>query len=85
MAGLFTMAKKEFLDIIGEKKFLLIFATLLIVILVSTFEGGLSYSSSQSSTISVLSGNSTRPGGAETRRISRPSARLRVYPGPLAA
>jgi len=63
MAGLFTMAKKEFLDIIGEKKFLLIFATLLIVILVSTFEGGLSYSSSQSSTVSVISGNATRPGG----------------------
>ena len=41
------MAKKEFLDIIGEKKFLLIFATLLIVVLVSTFQGGLSYSSSQ--------------------------------------
>jgi ABC-2 type transport system permease protein len=62
MAGLFTMAKKEFLDIIGEKKFLLIFATLLIVVLVSTFEGGLSYSSSQSSTVSVISGNATRPG-----------------------
>jgi len=63
MAGLFTMAKKEFLDIIGEKKFLLIFATLLIVVLVSTFEGGLSYSSSQSSTTTVVTGNSTRPGG----------------------
>jgi ABC-2 type transport system permease protein len=63
MAGLFTMAKKEFLDIIGEKKFLLIFATLLIVILVSTFEGGLSYSSSQSSTTTSTSTNSTRPGG----------------------
>jgi ABC-2 type transport system permease protein len=63
MAGLFTMAKKEFLDIIGEKKFILIFATLLIVVLVSTFEGGLSYSSSQSSTTTVVTGNSTRPGG----------------------
>jgi len=63
MAGLFTMAKKEFLDIIGEKKFLLIFATLLIVVLVSTFEGGLSYSSSQSSTVTTVTGNSTRPGG----------------------
>ncbi len=63
MAGLITMAKKEFLDIIGEKKFLLIFATLLIVVLVSTFEGGLSYSSSQSSTTTVVTGNSTRPGG----------------------
>jgi len=62
MAGLFTMAKKEFLDIIGEKKFLLIFATLLIVVLVSTFEGGLSYSSSQSSTVTTVTGNSTRPG-----------------------
>ena len=57
------MAKKEFLDIIGEKKFLLIFATLLIVVLVSTFEGGLSYSSSQSSTVTTVTGNSTRPGG----------------------
>ena len=63
MAGLFTMAKKEFLDIIGEKKFLLIFATLLIVVLVSTFEGGLSYSSSQSSTTTVVTGNFTIPGG----------------------
>ena len=63
MAGLFTMAKKEFLDIIGEKKFLLIFATLLIVVLVSTFEGGLSYSSSQSSTVTTVTGNSTGPGG----------------------
>jgi len=43
------MAKKEFLDIVGEKKFLLIFGTLLIVVLVSTFQGGLNYSSSQSS------------------------------------
>ena len=49
MAGTLTMAKKEFLDIIGEKKFILIFATLLIVVLVSTFQGGLTYSSSQSS------------------------------------
>jgi ABC-2 type transport system permease protein len=63
MAGLFTMAKKEFLDIIGEKKFLLIFATLLIVVLVSTFQGGLSYSSSQSTSVTVITGNSTRPGG----------------------
>jgi len=59
MAGLFTMAKKEFLDIIGEKKFLLIFGTLLIVILVSTFQGGLEYSSSQSSTTTTT----TMPGG----------------------
>ena len=43
------MAKKEFLDIVGEKKFLLIFGTLFIVVLVSTFQGGLNYSSSQSS------------------------------------
>ncbi|MCX6655399.1 MAG: ABC transporter permease subunit [Candidatus Bathyarchaeota archaeon] len=59
MAGLFTMAKKEFLDIIGETKFLLIFGTLLIVILVSTFQGGLEYSSSQSSTTTTT----TMPGG----------------------
>jgi ABC-2 type transport system permease protein len=63
VAGLFTMAKKEFLDIIGEKKFLLIFATLLIVILVSTFEGGINYRSSQSSTTTSTGTNSTRPGG----------------------
>jgi ABC-2 type transport system permease protein len=69
MAGLFTMAKKEFLDIIGEKKFLLIFGTLLIVILVSTFQGGLEYSNSQSSTTTTTTapggpgggGNETRP------------------------
>lgn len=64
MAGLFTMAKKEFLDIIGEKKFLLIFATLLIVVLVSTFQGGLSYSSSQSTM--VTTGNFTAPDGGRS-------------------
>jgi ABC-2 type transport system permease protein len=53
MAGMMTMAKKEFLDIIGEKKFMLIFATLLIVILVSAYQGGLSYSESQSATGSI--------------------------------
>ena len=58
MAGMMTMAKKEFLDIIGEKKFMLIFATLLIVILVSAYQGGLSYSESQSST-----GTTTTPSG----------------------
>jgi ABC-2 type transport system permease protein len=65
-----TMAKKEFLDIIGEKKFMLIFATLLIVILVSAYQGGLSYSESQSATGSFTipsgqgggrSGNATGP------------------------
>src|SRR4030042_641693 len=59
MAGFLTMAKKEFYDIIGEKKFLLIFGTLLIVRLVSTFQGGLQYSSSQSSTTTTT----TMPGG----------------------
>jgi ABC-2 type transport system permease protein len=50
MAGLFTMAKKEFTDIVGEKKFILIFATLLIVTLVSAYQGGLQYAESQSTT-----------------------------------
>ena len=68
MAGLFTMAKKEFLDIIAEKKFLLIFGTLLIVILVSTFQGGLEYSSSQSSTTTTTTAPGGQgPGGNETR------------------
>jgi ABC-2 type transport system permease protein len=62
MAGMMTMAKKEFLDIIGEKKFMLIFATLLIVILVSAYQGGLSYSESQSATGSTTS-FSTQGGG----------------------
>ncbi len=70
MAGLFTMAKKEFLDIIGEKKFLLIFGTLLIVILVSTFQGGLEYSSSQSSTTTTTTAPGGQgPGGNQTRPI----------------
>jgi ABC-2 type transport system permease protein len=68
MAGLFTMAKKEFYDIIGEKKFLLIFGTLLIVILVSTFQGGLEYSSSQSSTTTTTTmPGGQGPGGNQTR------------------
>ncbi len=50
MAGMFTMAKKEFTDIVGEKKFLLIFATLLIVTCVSAYQGGLQYAESQSTT-----------------------------------
>jgi ABC-2 type transport system permease protein len=48
LAGLFTIAKKEFYDIITDKKFLLIFGTLLLVVLVSTYEGGLNYRSNQS-------------------------------------
>ena len=39
MSGLFTIARKELLDIVTEKKFILIFATLLIVVLVSSFQG----------------------------------------------
>ena len=58
MAGIFTIAKKELLDIFSERKFLLIFATLLIVVLVSTFQGALNYASSQSTT-----GEPGRPGG----------------------
>lgn len=64
MAGMLTMAKKEFLDIIGEKKFMLIFATLLIVILVSAYQGGLSYSESQSATGSFPIAGQGRPGNA---------------------
>jgi ABC-2 type transport system permease protein len=59
------MAKKEFLDIIGEKKFMLIFATLLIVILVSAYQGGLTYSESQSAvgtTILQVPGGGGRSG-----------------------
>src|SRR4030042_4781331 len=67
MAGIFTIAKKELLDIFSEKKFLLIFGTLLIVVLVSTFQGAISYSQSQSQTGTFPSvpggpgGNITRP------------------------
>jgi ABC-2 type transport system permease protein len=64
MAGLFTMAKKEFLDIIGEKKFTLIFATLLIVTIVSAYQGGLQYAESQSTTGSASSPSTQGgPGG----------------------
>lgn len=75
MAGIFTVAKKELLDIFSERKFLLIFGTLLIVVLVSTFQGALSYSNSQSSTGTITIGgqgsNNTAPrqvfiGGAES-------------------
>ncbi len=74
MAGIFTVAKKEMMDIFSEKKFLLIFGTLLIVVLVSTFQGALSYSNSQSATGNITIGgpgsNNTGPrqvffGGAE--------------------
>jgi ABC-2 type transport system permease protein len=58
MAGILTIAKKELLDIFSEKKFLLIFATLLIVVLVSTFQGAINYRSSQSTT-----GGPGGPGG----------------------
>ncbi len=58
MAGMMTMAKKEFTDIVGEKKFLLIFATLLIVTCVSAYQGGLQYAESQSTsgTFTITSG-----------------------------
>jgi len=39
MPGLTTVAKKEFLDHISSRKFLLIFGTLLIVVLVSALQG----------------------------------------------
>jgi ABC-2 type transport system permease protein len=70
MAGMFTIAKKELMDIFSEKKFLLIFGTLLIVVLVSTFQGALSYSQSQSQTGTIEFG----PGGGGTGSdgISRP-------------
>jgi ABC-2 type transport system permease protein len=62
------MAKKEFLDIVGEKKFLLIFGTLLIVVLVSTFQGGLNYSSSQSS-VGTISRQGEEQGGPGEFRV----------------
>ena len=64
MAGIMTIAKKELLDIFSERKFLLIFGTLLIVVLVSTFQGAISYSSSQSTTGMQIRGNMTQPGGS---------------------
>jgi ABC-2 type transport system permease protein len=56
MPGLFTIAKKELLDIVTEKKFLLIFATLLIVVLVSSFQG---YNVGGSRTIATIRGNNS--------------------------
>ncbi|MFA5868546.1 MAG: ABC transporter permease subunit [Candidatus Bathyarchaeia archaeon] len=64
MAGIMTIAKKELLDIFSERKFLLIFGTLLIVVLVSTFQGAISYSSSQSTTGMQIRGNMTQLGGS---------------------
>jgi ABC-2 type transport system permease protein len=63
MAGVFTIAKKELMDIFSEKKFLLIFGTLLIVVLVSTFQGALSYSLSQSQTGTIPTPGSFGGGG----------------------
>ncbi|HIH88512.1 TPA: ABC transporter permease [Candidatus Bathyarchaeota archaeon] len=74
MAGMLTMAKKEFLDIIGEKKFMLIFATLLIVILVSAYQGGLSYSESQSAT-----GSFTFESGQGRGRVGNTTGPVMVF------
>lgn len=69
MAGVFTIAKKELMDIFSEKKFLLIFGTLLIVVLVSTFQGALSYSQSQSQTGTIVIGpGGGVPGSGDTPR-----------------
>ncbi len=74
MAGIMSMAKKEFLDIIGEKKFILIFATLLIVILVSAYQGGLSYSESQGAVGTSFYISSGRgPGGNVTTTPTGPT------------
>ena len=62
MAGIITIAKKELLDIFSERKFLLIFGTLLIVVLVSTFQGAISYSTSQSNTVTRPGNNTGFPG-----------------------
>jgi ABC-2 type transport system permease protein len=72
MAGVFTIAKKELMDIFSEKKFLLIFGTLLIVVLVSTFQGALSYSQSQSQTGTIITGSGTIPGGGAPGDTPRP-------------
>jgi ABC-2 type transport system permease protein len=69
MAGILTIAKKEVLDIFSERKFLLIFGTLLIVVLVSTFQGAISYSNSQSTSGIIIRGNGTIPGGRPTQEI----------------
>jgi ABC-2 type transport system permease protein len=70
MAGVFTIAKKELMDIFSEKKFLLIFGTLLIVVLVSTFQGALSYSQSQSQTGTIEFGpGGGVPGSGDTPRL----------------
>ena len=54
--------RRSSLDIIGEKKFILIFATLLIVTLVSAYQGGLQLRESQSTTgtITIPSGQGGR-------------------------
>ncbi len=71
MAGITTIAKKELLDIFSERKFLLIFGTLLIVILVSTFQGAMNYSSQQSATgTTFFRGNATGPGDEQQPRRS---------------
>jgi ABC-2 type transport system permease protein len=67
MAGIITIAKKEILDIFSERKFLLLFGTLLIVVLVSTFQGAISYSNSQSTTGTFIPRNET--GSGQGRQI----------------
>ena len=80
MSGLFTIAKKELLDIVTEKKFLLIFATLLIVVLVSSFQGAKSFA--ETSSYTTKPGNfSESPGNYSTSKsmIVTGSAALNLW------
>ncbi|MEM2094435.1 MAG: ABC transporter permease subunit [Candidatus Bathyarchaeia archaeon] len=55
MPGLIVIAKKEFLDHISSRKFLLIFGTLLIIVLVSAIQGAETFTSSPESGVVNLS------------------------------
>lgn len=64
MAGTLTIAKKELLDIFTEKKFLLIFGTLFVMVIVSAIQGSNRFDASQGTAIVVNTGaNSTSGNG----------------------
>jgi len=63
MGGTYTILKKEFLDNIGEAKFLLLFFTLLVVVAASAISGAQSYKlQANSQGIPQGNGTSGRPG-----------------------
>ncbi len=56
MSGIITIARKEFLDHVSSRKFLLIFGTLLIVVLVSAIQGASTFTQTPEAGVVSLSG-----------------------------